>query len=77
MVYWPSLNLDSPVRHTAATHLKYLPLRGSRPSASAQCRLVCAPSHVVLRKGEKSRQSRHSRKECRTNSERTMPGCTA
>lgn len=63
--------------HAASAHLKYLPLRGSKPSARAQCRLVWAPSLAVLRKGEKSCQSRHSRKECRTSSERTMPGCTA
>lgn len=62
---------------TASAHLKYLPVSGSRPSARAQCRLVCAPSQADLMKGEKILQSRHSRKECRTSSELTMPGCTA
>lgn len=58
--------------------LKYLALRGSRPSVMAQCSLVCAPfSHTNLKKREKSCQSRHSKKEYWTSSEWTMPGCTA
>lgn len=58
------------------SYLKWLPLKLSRPSVTAQYRLVCAPCWGVLMIKKKSFQIHLINIECRINSDWTVPGWT-